>query len=122
MLHEVLVPGMPIGSAGEIPGIPPPGNSSTACSTGIRNAVGGIRRNSRLNLTLNLLSINSSKTKYLLICNRQQRSKVTDSSLSFNNTTPTPVSSARYPGVVLNSDLSFNQHVSNVCRSFFYHI
>ena len=72
--------------------------------------------------TLNLLSVNPSKTEYLLIDTRQQRSKVTDSSLSFCNTTLTPVSSARDLGVVLDSDLSFNQHISNVCRSSFYHI
>src|SRR5206468_6587788 len=31
-------------------------------------------------------------------------------------------SSARNLGVVFESDLSFDQHISNICRSSFYHI
>src|SRR5438876_6726710 len=33
-----------------------------------------------------------------------------------------PVSSARNLGIVFESNLSFDQHISNVCRSSFYHI
>src|SRR3989442_119667 len=44
------------------------------------------------------------------------------SSLSFHGTALVPVSSARNLGVVFESDLSFDQHISNVCRSSFYHI
>src|SRR6267154_1154978 len=55
----------------------------------------------------------------LLIGTQQQCSKVTDSSLSFHNTTRVPVSSARNLGVVFQSDLSFNQHISNICRASF---
>ena len=58
----------------------------------------------------------------IYILNQQQRSKITDSSLSFHGTALVPVSSARNLGVVLESDLSFDQHISNVCRSSFYHI
>src|SRR6267154_2371957 len=76
--------------------------------------------------TLGSLLIDSllilTKTEYLLIGTQQQRSKVTDSTLSFHSTTRVPVSSARNLGVVFQSDLSFNQHISNVCRAFFYHI
>src|SRR5437867_3885301 len=75
-------------------------------------------------LTLNRLSVNPKfyKTEYLLIGTQQQRSKITDSSLSFHGTALVPVSSARNLGVVFESDLSFDQHISNVCRSSFYHI
>ena len=73
-------------------------------------------------LTLNRLSVNPNKTEYLLIGTQQQRSKITDSSLSFHGTALVPVSSARNLGVVFESDLSFDQHISNVCRSSFYHI
>src|SRR2546425_371268 len=64
----------------------------------------------------------SSCTKYLLIGTQQQRSKITDSSLSFHGSALVPVCSARNLGVVFESDLSFDQHISNVCRSSFYHI
>src|SRR5881296_1092768 len=73
-------------------------------------------------LTLNRLSVNPNKTEYLLIGTQQQRSKITDSSLSFHGTALVPVSSARNLGVVFESDLSFDQHISNVCRCSFYHI
>src|SRR3989442_2898057 len=73
-------------------------------------------------LTLNRLSVNPNKTEYLLIGTQQQRSKITDSSLSFHGTALVPVSSARNLGVVFESDLSFDQQISNVCRSSFYHI
>src|SRR2546425_288720 len=48
--------------------------------------------------------------------------KTTDSSLSFHGTALVPVSSACNSGVVFQSDLSFDQHIFNVCRSSFYHI
>src|SRR5207247_2401081 len=43
-------------------------------------------------LTLNRLSVNPNKTEYLLIETQQQRSKITDSSLSFHGTALVPVS------------------------------
>ena len=55
--------------------------------------------------TLNRLSVNSSKTEYLLIGTQQQRAKISDSSLSFRSTALVPVSSARNLGVVFQSDL-----------------
>src|SRR5437867_7362152 len=73
-------------------------------------------------LTLNRLSVSPSKTEYLLTGTQQQRSKVTDSSLYFHGTALVPVSPARNLGVVFQSDLSFDQHISNVCRSSLYHI
>ena len=72
--------------------------------------------------TLNRLSVNSNKTEYLLIGTQQQRSKVTDFSLSFHDTALVPVSSTGNLGVVFQSDLSLDQHISNVCRSSFCHI
>ena len=54
----------------------------------------------------------------MLIGTQQQHSKIKDSSLSLHGTALVPVSSVRNLGV----DLSFDQHISNVCRSSFYHI
>ena len=63
--------------------------------------------------TLNRLSVNPDKTEYLLIGTQQQPSKIIDLWLSFHGV---PANSARNLGVEFDSDLSFNQHISNVCR------
>ena len=68
-------------------------------------------------LTLNRLSLNPDKTEYLLIGTNRQRSKVIDTSLSFSGTSVLPSSHARNLGVEFDSDLSFNHHISNICRS-----
>src|SRR3989442_11909020 len=41
---------------------------------------------------------------------------------SFLSIALVPVSSARNLGVIFQSDLSFDEHISNVCRSSFFHI
>jgi hypothetical protein len=73
-------------------------------------------------LTLNRLSVNPSKTEYLLIGTPQQRSKVINSSVSFHGMILTPASHSRNLGVEFDSDLSFQHHISNVCRSSFFQI
>ena len=70
----------------------------------------------------NRLSVNPSKTEYLLIGTPQQRSKILNSSVYFQNLPLSPTESARNLGVVFDSDLSFKKHISNVCRSSFFHI
>ena len=72
--------------------------------------------------TLNRLSVNPSKTEFLLVGTPQQRSKLTATSVSFCGTVLTPSDSCRNLGVVFDSDLSFKKHISNVCRLSFYHI
>ena len=73
-------------------------------------------------LTLNRLSVNPDKTEYLLFGTYQQRSKVIDSSVSFQGKRLNPSSHARNLGVVFESDLSLTRHISNVCRSSYHHI
>ena len=72
--------------------------------------------------TSNRLSVNPSKTEFLLVGTPQQRSKLTSTSVSFCGTALTPSDSCRNLGVVFDSDLSFKKHISNVCRLSFYHI
>ena len=57
-------------------------------------------------LTHNRLTVNPSKTEYLLIGNFQQRSKVTTPAISFGNSNLIPSDSCRNLGVILDSDLS----------------
>ena len=71
---------------------------------------------------INKLSVNPSKTEYLLIGTSQQRSKIVNSSVHFQNLPLCPTESARNLGVIFDSDLSFKKHISAVCRSSFFQI
>jgi hypothetical protein len=73
-------------------------------------------------LTTNRLSVNPSKTEYLIIGTWQQRAKLTSSSLIFNGTPLTPTDSARNLGVIFDQDLSMKKHISSICQTSFYHI
>ena len=70
----------------------------------------------------NKLSINPSKTEFLLVGTPQQRSKVVDASVTFRDLKLSPTESARNLGVMFDSDLSFSRHISNVCSSAFFFI
>ena len=70
----------------------------------------------------NRLVVNPSKTEYLLIGTAQQRSKITNSSISFKDVSLRPTDSARNLGVIFDSNLDFKGHISSVCRSSFFQI
>jgi hypothetical protein len=70
----------------------------------------------------NRLSVNPSKTEYLLIGTPQQRAKITNSSVYFQNLTLCPSDSVRNLGVLFDSNLNFKKHISSICRSSFFHI
>ena len=74
-------------------------------------------------LTSNRLSVNPSKTEYLIIGTPQQRSKLTNiSSIPFQGTDLTPTDSTRNLGVIFDKELSLKQNISSVCKTSFYHI
>lgn len=74
-------------------------------------------------MSANFLSLNSSKTEFLLIGNHSQLSKVKNIVLSMpNNIYIHPVSSARNLGIIFDSELSFSQHISSLSKSCFCHI
>ena len=73
-------------------------------------------------LTLNRLSVNPDKTEYLLFGTPQQRSKITHTSLDFRGKSLSPGVHARNLGVEFDSNLSFDYHISNICRSSFFQI
>jgi len=70
----------------------------------------------------NRLVVNPSKTEYLLIGTRQQRTKITNFYIFFKNVPLTLTDSARNLGVIFDSNLDFKSHISTVCRSSFFHI
>lgn len=73
-------------------------------------------------LTANRLTVNPSKTEYLLIGTPQQRSKISSSDITFQNTTLSPTDSARNLGFIFDSDLSHEKQIASVCRTSFHHI
>jgi len=71
-------------------------------------------------ISANLLSLNQSKTDFLLIGLPQQLSKVSDPTLYMPfNVTITPTNSARNLGVIFDSSLTFLEHISSVSKSCF---
>jgi len=71
----------------------------------------------------NLLSLNQSKTEFLLIGLPAQLSKISDPSfLTPFNVTITPAQYARNLGITFDSTLSMSDHISSVSKSGFLHI
>lgn len=73
-------------------------------------------------LCANHLSVNPSKTEYLLAGTMQQRAKVAADSISFSGHLIQPSSSVRNLGVTFDPDLSLTDHISTVCKSSYYAI
>ena len=73
-------------------------------------------------LTANRLSVNPSKTEYLIIGTPQQRAKLTSFSLSFRGTNLTPTDSTRNLGVIFDKDLSLKPHFSTIIKTSYHNI
>jgi len=70
----------------------------------------------------NFLSLNPSKTEFLLIGLPQQLAKIHQPVLVLpDNTTVTPVTTARNLGIIFDSNLSFKQHLNSLTKSCQYH-
>jgi len=70
-------------------------------------------------MSANLLSLNQSKTEFLLIGLPAQLSKVSDPSIVLSNVTIIPAKSARNLDVFFDSTLSMSDHISSVSKSCF---
>jgi uncharacterized protein involved in tolerance to divalent cations len=74
-------------------------------------------------MTSNFLSLNPSKTEFLLIGNPQQLAKIDNPVLTMpSNTTIHPVKSARNLGVIFDCNLSLSDHISYISKTCFGHI
>ena len=73
-------------------------------------------------LTRNRLSLNPSKTEFLIVGSAQQRNKLNFSSLSFCGNSIPCTSKVRNLGVLFDSDLSYDAHISLTCRSSYHQI
>jgi len=74
-------------------------------------------------MSANLLSLNPSKTEFLIFGNHFQLSRLNSPTLQIDsNTTISPVTSARNLGILFDNNLTFNQQISSVCKSCNWHI
>ena len=71
----------------------------------------------------NMLKLNPSKTEFRIIGNSTQRKRVAHSfPVELLNQFFSEIDSIRDLGVAFDPAFSFKKHVSNICRSAFYHI
>ena len=69
------------------------------------------------------LKLNSDKTEFIIIGIKQQRHKLSNHfPVKLLDNDICPSDSVCNLGVVFDSDFSFHKHVSNICKSCFYHI
>jgi len=74
-------------------------------------------------MSSNFLSLNPSKTEFIIIGLPQQLKKLVSPVIHLpNGVTLSPVSSARNLGVIFDCNFSFSEHISSVSKSCFYHI
>ena len=70
----------------------------------------------------NILKLNPSKTEFMIISNLTQRKKVAHIfPVELLNQNFAEIDSIRNLGVAFDPAFSFKKHVSNICRSAFYH-
>ena len=70
-----------------------------------------------------LLKLNSNKTEFIIIGTKQQRHKLSNHfPVKLLDNDISPSDSVRNLGVIFDSDFSFHKHISNICKSCFYHI
>ena len=69
------------------------------------------------------LKLNSNKTEFIIIGTKQQRNKLSNHfPVKLLDNDISPSDSVRNLGVIFDSDFSFHKHISNICKSCFYHI
>ena len=69
------------------------------------------------------LKLNSDKTEFIIIGTKHQRQKLSNHfPVKLLDNDISPSDSVRNLGVIFDSDFSFHKHVSNICKSCFYHI
>ena len=74
-------------------------------------------------MSSNFLSLNPSKTDFLIIGLPQQLSKLRSPTIHLpNDVTLTPVDYARNLGVIFDNNLSFSLHISAISKSCFHDI
>jgi hypothetical protein len=74
-------------------------------------------------MSANLLSLNPSKTDFLIFGNSIQLSKLDNPSLAIDpHTSIQPINTAKNLDILFDSHISFNDQISSVCKSSNWHI
>ena len=73
-------------------------------------------------LTSNRLTVNPSKTEFLLVGTSQQCSKIISPTINFQGATISPSKSARNLGFIFDNHLSHHAQISSISRSSFFQI
>ncbi|XP_056587301.1 uncharacterized protein LOC130407959 isoform X1 [Triplophysa dalaica] len=73
-------------------------------------------------MTSNFLLLNSSKTEILLIAPKLSKPNISDYSLQIESCTVTPTNTVKDLGVILDGNLSFKNHISNITKTAFFHL
>ncbi len=73
-------------------------------------------------MTNNFLQLNSEKTEVLIIWPKNHTSNNLEHCLTLNGCSLDSSSSVRNLGVLFNSNLSFNSHVSSICKTNFFNL
>ncbi len=72
-------------------------------------------------MTSNFLLLNSDKTEILLIGPKNSTQNILDYNLQLDGCN-VPSSTVKNLGVILDSNLSFENHISNVTKTAFFHL
>ncbi len=73
-------------------------------------------------MTSNFLLLNSEKTAMLIIGPKTPTSNNLEHCLTLDGCSVNSSSSVRNLGVLFNSNLSFDSHVSSICKTAFFHL
>ncbi len=73
-------------------------------------------------MTSNFLLLNSEKTEVLIIGPKPPTSNNLEHCLTLDGCSVNSSSSVRNLGVLFNSNLSFDSHVSSICKTAFFHL
>ena len=74
-------------------------------------------------MTESRLKLNADKTEFLIIGTHRQRDKIkTRFPIPLLNQHVMPAVSTRNLGVIFDDKLNFREHISQICRTCFYHI
>ncbi|KAA0718412.1 hypothetical protein E1301_Tti023767 [Triplophysa tibetana] len=73
-------------------------------------------------MTSNFLLLNSSKTEILLIAPKTRKQNISNYNLQIESCTVTPTNTVKDLGVILDGNLSFKNHISNISKTAFFHL
>ena len=71
---------------------------------------------------MNKLKINDSKTEFLIIGSKHQLNKITIDSIKIGDSEIKPVAGVKNLGVLIDNNLSMENHITKTCSIAFYHI